>query len=183
MLIAANKYEENIAEYVLYMWHLEDMVRACQFEIDLIRPNVILPQSTDPEMLDKIEQWYIDLIARMKREGLEKKGHLAEVNDILIELLYLHNSLLNVTGDKAYEALYKSADPFIKEFGSRSNNHSLNPVEICLNGQYAKLLLKLQKKEITKDTEAAFDAFRQVLAYLAVKYKEMKLGAYTAMSN
>ncbi len=183
MLIASSKYEENIAEYILYMWHLEDMIRACKFSIELIRPNLIEPQSKDPQVLQKIEDWYLDFMKKMRQEGIEEKGHLGELNDILIELLYLHNSLLNITKDKTYEKLFLEAQPAIKEFSSKANSSALNPVEVCLNGQYAKLLLKIQKKNISPGTEEAFAHFRKVLAYLALRYKEMKTGVYTAMSN
>ncbi len=183
MLIAAQKYEDNIAEYVLYMWHIEDMVRACNFSIELIRQNIIAPQTDDEALKQKIEDWYMDLMRKMKNEGIETKGHLAEVNDVLIEMFYLHNSLLNVTNDKKYIEIFETAHPYIKEFGSKANATSLNPLEICLNAQYAKLLLKIQKKTITPESEEAFKKFRDVLAYIAARYKEMKTGAYTAMSN
>ena len=54
----------------------------------------------------KIEDWYMELMRKMRAEGIETKGHLAEVNDILIEIFYLHNSLLNVTNDKKYIDFY-----------------------------------------------------------------------------
>ena len=79
--------------------------------------------------------------------------------------------------------MFESAHPFIKEFGGKANTTSMNPIEICLNAQYAKLLLKIQKKAITPESEEAFKKFRDVLAYIAARYKEMKTGAYTAMSN
>ena len=34
MIIAKQKRRENIAEYVLYMWQLEDLIRAYNFDID-----------------------------------------------------------------------------------------------------------------------------------------------------
>ena len=183
MHIAAQKYQENIAEYILYMWHLEDMIRACEFDMDVIKPNLIIAQTGNNHIDPEVEEWYKNFIGKMLDEGIEKSGHLNELNEIMIELLYLHNSLINVCEDKVYEKLFMEADPMIRDFRVKSNAASLNPVEICLTGQYAKLLLRLQKKEITPETEKAFEAFRQVLAYLAKKYKEMKLGAYTAMQN
>jgi hypothetical protein len=39
-----------------------------------------------------------------------------------------------------------------------------------------KLLLKLQKKEISQETEEAFDAMRILLAYLTRSYHQMKGG-------
>jgi len=44
------------------------------------------------------------------------------------------------------------------------------------NGLYAKLMLRLQGKEISKETEDGFDAFAKVLGYLSAKYNDMKAG-------
>ena len=41
MLIARQKKQENIAEYLLYMWQVEDIIRACGGDIDLIRQRII----------------------------------------------------------------------------------------------------------------------------------------------
>jgi hypothetical protein len=39
-----------------------------------------------------------------------------------------------------------------------------------------KLLMRLQKKEISAETEEAFDAMRILLAYLSRSYHQMKNG-------
>ena len=41
MIIAQQKRKENIAEYLLYMWQVEDMIRANQLDIDKINDNII----------------------------------------------------------------------------------------------------------------------------------------------
>ena len=41
MIIARRKRKENIAEYLLYMWQVEDLIRANQFDLDSIRRTVI----------------------------------------------------------------------------------------------------------------------------------------------
>ena len=43
MYIASKKRKENIAEYLLYMWQIEDLIRAYGLDIDRIRQNVIDP--------------------------------------------------------------------------------------------------------------------------------------------
>ncbi|WP_347164130.1 DUF4924 family protein, partial [Parabacteroides merdae] len=37
MIIARRKRKENIAEYLLYMWQVEDLIRANNFDMDSIR--------------------------------------------------------------------------------------------------------------------------------------------------
>ena len=41
MIIASQKRKENIAEYLLYMWQIEDMIRANGLDLGKIRTNVI----------------------------------------------------------------------------------------------------------------------------------------------
>ena len=36
MIVAKQKRKENIAEYLLYMWQVEDLIRANQFDLSLI---------------------------------------------------------------------------------------------------------------------------------------------------
>jgi len=52
----------------------------------------------------------------------------------------------------------------------------MNTVELCLNGLYLKLLMRLSKQEITSATETAFDSFRKLIAYLTIQYHKMKNG-------
>ena len=48
MIIASKKRKENIAEYILYMWQIEDMIRANDFDISKIRRNI---KSTMPRSM------------------------------------------------------------------------------------------------------------------------------------
>ncbi len=36
MIIAQQKRKENIAEYLLYLWQVEDLLRACKLDIDTV---------------------------------------------------------------------------------------------------------------------------------------------------
>ena len=41
MKIAQQLKEKNIAEYLIYMWQVEDLIRANKCDIDEIRRNII----------------------------------------------------------------------------------------------------------------------------------------------
>lgn len=41
MITASAKKRENIAEYVLYMWQIEDLIRAYGLDIDKIKENIV----------------------------------------------------------------------------------------------------------------------------------------------
>lgn len=176
MLIAQQKEKENIAEYILYMWQVEDMIRACNLDIEVVQERIVNPMVDDEVIRKQIRSWYADLISKLKLQGKEKGGHLRQLDEIFIEINYLHGTLIGLLGDEKYKEIYQSAMPMIEDFKTISNTDSITDIEVCFNGMYAKLMLRLQNKPISPETEEAFNAFAKVLAYLSVKYKDMKAG-------
>lgn len=74
MIIASRKRKENIAEYMLYMWQIEDMIRANGFDMERIRVNVIDKFNLDGQQRREMEEWYESLIDMMRREDVVEKG-------------------------------------------------------------------------------------------------------------
>ena len=183
MLIAQQKLQENIAEYILYMFQIEDVVRAYDLDIDRLMSEFIEAQLPDPSYEAQYRKWYEGIIRQMKMERIEKVGHLHEIKDILVELSYLHNVLMNTANDSKYKNLFEAALPFMNEFKERSNLKDKNEIELAFHALYMKLLLRLQKKEISAATEEAFDAMRALLAYIARSYKKMKSGDMDFLNN
>jgi len=176
MLVAEQKQKTNIAEYVLYMYQIEDLIRACKFDLDVIIENVVKPQLPDESFLPQYKKWYSDLIAQMKSQRIEKIGHLMSTQEVVVELSYLHSSLLNFPDNTKYKAIVDTAMPHIEEFKAKSNLKDKNEVEIIFHAMYMKLLLRIQKKEISPASEESFDAMRVMLAYLSRSYIKMKAG-------
>jgi hypothetical protein len=176
MLIARQKLNENIAEYILYMYQIEDVIRAYQFDLDELINQFVIPQLPDKAYLEQYRQWYAGLIRDMQSEKITESGHRIELQEVLVELSYLHNSLLGLVNDEKYKALYDRALPYIEDFREHSNLKDKNHLEICFHALYMKLLMRLQKKEISAETEEAFDAMRILLAYLSRSYHQMKNG-------
>jgi hypothetical protein len=176
MLIARQKKEENIAEYMLYMYQIEDVIRAYNFDVDRIINDFVRPQLPDASFLDQYRQWYEQLVYEMQSEKITETGHLLQLREILVELSYLHNSLINIVNDEKYKTLYEAANEHIEDFREHSNLKDRNQIEICFQALYMKLLLRLQKKEISDETEISFDSMRVLLAYLSRAYHQMKNG-------
>jgi len=183
MLIAQQKLSENIAEYILYMYQIEDVIRAYKFDLEAIIENYVRPQLSDESILPNYRKWYADLIAQMKSQQIQKVGHILDLNEIMVELSYLHNTMINLTSDTKYRDLVNAATPFLEEFKGKSNLKDRNQIEILFGALYMKLLLKLQKKEISAETEEAFNAMRIQLAYLAQAYHKMKRGDLDFLKN
>lgn len=183
MLIAQRTKENNISEHVIYMFQIEDLIRANQLDLDSIIYTIIEPQVSDKEIVIKYTAWYKNLIKMMKLEGIEKKGHLSEINEILMELLMLHNTLLNVLNDKGYKERFEKALPALKDFQMKSKASEINIIEVGYNALYSKMIFRLKGQEFTPSTEEAFGHISQLLGYLAIYYKKMKNGDLNFANN
>lgn len=150
MQISQQKLQENIAEYILYMYQIEDIIRACNFDIDVILNNYVKPQLPDDSFIGQYTDWYKKLISEMKANGIQKEGHLASLQEIMIEMSYLHNTLINMTKDQKYIDIFEAAAPFIEEFKEKSDLKNMNQIEVAFHALYMKLLLKLQKRKLAQ---------------------------------
>jgi hypothetical protein len=183
MLIARRKREENIVEYLLYMYQIEDLIRAHKLSIDSLFKSVIAPQIEDDQLAGQYREWYVSLIQQLENQGKQKTGHITDVIEVQLELFYLHNTLLNLMHDERYRKIYEKAIPFLQEFGELSLIPQLNDVEKALHGLYTKLLMRLKGQSISPQTEEAFEAMRNMLAYLANAYHKMRRGELEFFKN
>ena len=68
MITASAKKKENIAEYLLYMWQIEDLIRANDLDIDKIQSSIIDKYADlTPEQKKEMREWYESLIDMMRR--------------------------------------------------------------------------------------------------------------------
>ena len=59
MIIAQQKRKENIAEYLLYMWQVEDLIRAYNFDIDKIEANIIFGYAISDDKKKEVKEWML----------------------------------------------------------------------------------------------------------------------------
>ena len=145
MLIAQEKKKTNIAEYILYMWQIEDIIRSHDFDLIQITDTVISRFNTEKEIQYDMKLWYQNLIEAMMKEGISDKGHLKATMRYVEELNNLHNSLLTTMQDVQYQEAYLAAKDNINNFMIKSGGESRNEVHACLLGLYGFLLLKFIK--------------------------------------
>ncbi len=177
MFTASAKKKENIAEYLLYMWQIEDIIRASQLDIDRIQHEIIDQYSglTD-EQRKQLRDWYESLIDMMRTEGVTEKGHLQINKNVIIELTDLHLRLLRSPREPFYTAAFYKALPYIVELRSKSKVDSVGELETCFNALYGILLLRLQHKEISSETQKAMKDISAFIMTLAEKYNLDKKG-------
>lgn len=172
MIVATQKRKENIVEYLIYMWQVEDLIRANKLDMDLIRKNILTQYKVAGDDYSKIESWWDNLVEMMRIEGIEERGHLQFNINTLNEINYLHNQLLKEPNEVAYRHIFNATIPFIKEFDEKSGRTLSNDIEVCVTAIYSTFILKLKGQDISESTTEALKVFGRFLALLAAKYKE-----------
>lgn len=164
---------ENIAEYLLFMWQTEDLIRAYKLDIDKIQQSVIDSVYQSVEERKNARDWYEGLIIMMKSEGVQEKGHLQINKNIIIDLTDIHLRLLKDPKESEYIGVYYNTLPYIVELRSKTTDKEVPELETCFTALYGYMLLNIQKKEISKETQAAITQITSLLRLLSKKYKEI----------
>lgn len=154
MFIAQELKKKSIAEYLLYMWQVEDLIRAYGCSLPVIRKQYIDRFDFTEEQKEEETDWFGNLIRMMNEEGKRESGHL-NINKVLLkDVVDLHGMLLQSSKFPFYNAEYYKVLPFIVELRNRGDKE-VNEIETCLDALYGVMMLRLQKKEITAETEHA----------------------------
>ena len=170
MIIASQKRKENIAEYLLYMWQIEDLIRANGLDIEQIKKTVINNYPADESQLRAMAEWYESLIDMMRREEVTEKGHLQMNRNIVGDLAQLHLRILADPKFDEYRKEFYATLPFIVELRAKAGEERAGEIETCFNALYGMLLLRLQHKEISDETAKALAQISRFIALLARYY-------------
>ncbi len=172
MYISRQLKQENIAEYLLYMWQVEDLIRANHFDLAEIRKMIIDPYPISDEQKSELEQWYSDLIAMMQQENVCEKGHLQINKNIVVWLTDLHLRLLRSPKFPYYTAAYYKVLPFIVELRSKGSDKEIPELETCFDAMYGVWMLRLQKKKVSEETQKAIKTIGDFLSMLSEYYQK-----------
>ncbi len=174
MLIARHYKQNNIAEYLLYMWQVEDIIRSHNFDLQAIDGFIVQKHDLDEDTKGEMKMWYQNLIDQMMQQGISEKGHLKELNALVDELQNLHGLMLSKVQDQKYLEVYTHAKPNIDSLKKRSEADVQSEIALCFNGLYGQLMLKLSNQHISAETSAAMETISKLVAYLAAYYKKWK---------
>lgn len=152
MIMKMRNKADNIAEYILYLWQMEDVVRAF---------------STDEAMREN--QFLNDLHNMMREEGVMEKGHVQLAQNALMEAEEVHAELLNT--EATYRAAYMQILPQLNLLKSKSDNPLQTDLSMMFVFLYNIMILKLQKHPISADTIAMQQQISRLLVYLNKAYK------------
>ena len=169
--IAARKKSQNIGEYLVYMYQMEDLIRSYQGNMAEIEQYVISHYPVTEEEKESIKTWFAGLAASMEQQELMQKGHLQELQELVQQLLTLHYQLLKT--DANYMATFHLVKPHLLEAVEAAQTEDLgNEIQICLNGVYGLLLCRLLGKKVSDRQLEAAEAFGDVLSHLNFSYQQ-----------
>ncbi len=174
MLIAREKRKTNIAEYILYLWQVEDLIRACKFDMGTIENQIISQFQVEGTIRKELIDWYSNLTRMMEKEQIQEKGHLQFLVNLVNDLNEFHIKLFESRKDPLYLALVQTNEPNLAVLRKKSGNENLNDVEISLNALYGLALLKMQKKEINPDTLLAVKGLGSLMGHLSARYLQFE---------
>lgn len=144
MYIAQKKRKENIAEYILYLWQLEDLLRALRFSPEAIGKQLAAPQfPDDPQRQNNLLLWYIELGSLLRGEGKEKSGHLDHTLHLIADLEALHQELLKAPAGARYRELYARLQPELPTLRNITGKEDISDTELAFRALYAAMLYRM----------------------------------------
>jgi|TARA_B110000459_G_C16552471_1_gene467404 hypothetical protein len=177
MTLSENKKKEHIVEFILFLWQIEDLIRASDFTPEILErwaDETAERESTNP---DEEKEWIVSIAKEMRAQGKEESGHVSTVNEPVVELAHLHEMLLGPLEDLRYKEAFDAAGPMLKDLVVKQNDEVNHPVEQLLIGLYGWLVLRMKKQSISPETEAGFVALRNWANELAKGHLRVYYGA------
>lgn len=177
MYTAQNKRKENIAEYILYLWQLEDLLRAMQFSPEAIYATLVKPYDLGEEQKKELLVWYMDIANLLREEGKEQSGHIEHTMHLIKDLNNLHLQLMALPIGERYRTLYMDVAPEIPALKSKLSKPDIDDVELFFRALYSVVLLRI-KGETDKDSyiNDVLDLISPVVAELATQYLRIERG-------
>ena len=140
---------KNIAEYILYLWQLEDYLRAFPEQAE-----------TNAELHEIHEM--------MHREGITDSGHLRLAQNALQEMEQVHAELLDQ--EAQYRAMIIRVQPALNILKSKTDRPTMSDVEACLILLYQIMMLRLQQKPVSEETAAVQQQATRLLQIISRAY-------------
>ena len=166
MFIAQKLRSQSISAYLIYMYQVEDLIRAYELDAERIAAEYLPRFGYDEEQLKQAKEWYESLARMMKEEGREEKGHVRVVQNTLELLEDHHQELLADSDEQEYRAAYYKALPHIVALRTQGNNKDKKEMENCIDALYGATLLRMQGKELSLGTQTALKPISELLGII-----------------
>ena len=151
MYTAQKTRKQNIAEYILYLWQLEDLLRALQFSPEAIYAKLVKPLGLPEEQKQEVFLWYMDIVNLLREEGCAA-----------------HCIVLTAHSDFEYARgalLFGADDYLLKPFRDQELTHAV--ARVCRRMQPVSAAPAPKEKE-----PEATGYVRQAMDYIAAHYAD-----------
>lgn len=172
MEIARKLRAQNISAYIIYMFQVEDVIRAYGLDVDRICREYMPRFGLTQQQEAAEREWYDGLCRMMREEGKVETGHVQVVRNTILLMADRHAELLKDSKQPFYGAAYYKALPYIVELRARSGAQDKNEIENCLDALYGATVLKMQGRELSDDTRKALQPITHLLEILSTLYNE-----------
>jgi hypothetical protein len=167
--VTERKRSENIGEYIVYMYQMEDLIRAYDFDLEALQQYLVSHYPIEDREKAEVTRWFKGLAGEMEKAGIRESGHLPAVQRIVNELAKLHWGLLKE--DKDYFQVYQEAKPFVVDHVLAAEGQEVgHEIQVCINGVYGLLLCRLHGQKVPDELLEAAEKFGKVLGYLSHCY-------------
>ncbi len=173
MIIANQLKTKNRAEYLLYMWQVEDLIRAYRCDAERIAKEYVSRFTLTDEQRKETETWYANLCEMMRSEGKMEHGHLQICQNVLSDLAELHAKLLASNSFPYYREMYYKVLPYVVELRGKNRQHNTADepeLQVCFDLLYGVMMLRMQKKEVSEETAKAAKDVSALLGQLSDYY-------------
>ena len=184
MDIAQSKRKENIAEYILYLWQIEDLLRALQFSPEAIYSQLVAPRQIEEEQKHVNLLWYMDIVNLLRKEGKEESGHLEHTLHLIGDMHNLHLQLMQNPVGEHYRTTFARLAPQLPMLRTLVKKEDVCDTEICFRALYAAMLYRIKGDK--KRAEAINDTIElvsPVVAELAAMYGKVERGEIDLFEN
>lgn len=177
MYIAQKKRKENIAEYILYLWQLEDLLRALQFSPEAIYSQLVAKSALDDASRQQVFFWYMDIVNLLRKEGKEESGHLEHTLHLIADLNDLHMRLLSLPVGEKYRKVFAALAPEMPALRVKLGKTDVSDIELCFRALYAVVLYRIKgDKSHEEGIRNVIGLISPVIAELASVYRQVERG-------
>ncbi|MEE1098922.1 MAG: DUF4924 family protein [Alistipes sp.] len=178
MDIAQLKRRENIAEYILYLWQLEDLLRALQFSPEAIYSQLVAPRNIPEEGKNNFLIWYMEICNLLRQEGKEEQGHLEHTLHLIRDMHDLHLRLLEIPIGEHYRKTFAKVEnelPRLRLILGKERAE-MSDTELQFRALYAAMLYRIKGEGDKSPVSDTIALISPAIGELAAIYGKVERG-------